>query len=135
MLCRSALLGILIPGVFFFAKSVSLLNIGGIVGYMFFCITWILFLTRRLHYFGISDRFLIVRKANIYWFSKAYELDTIQEVIIERPYKMPVYLRLITRDSKSKLYLADSLWKGHWMLLKDELEKKGIKVRDEAHFY
>jgi hypothetical protein len=64
-----------------------------------------------------------------------YRLSDIREVVFELPYKMPVSLRIITNDFESKLYPAATLWSKKWIELKDELEKKNIKVRNEGVYY
>jgi hypothetical protein len=122
-------------GLFFIGRSLTVFNIAGLIASSIFCTIWVLIWIRRLYYFGVSDNYFIVKIANVVGFKKVYRLSDIREVVFELPYKMPVSLRIITNDFESKLYPAATLWSKKWIELKDELEKKNIKVRNEGVYY
>ncbi|WP_295673264.1 hypothetical protein [uncultured Mucilaginibacter sp.] len=105
-------IGLLILGVFFYAM----------MGF-------------RLYYFGVSPEHLVIRLHNIFWYRKFYPLADIREVVFETHYKMPVCLRVITNDFESKMYPAGSIWSKKWLQLKEDFEKKNIKVRNECVTY
>ncbi len=88
-----------------------------------------------MYYLGLTESELIIKRNNSPWFSEIYQLVDIREIVYERPFKMPVCLRVITNTYESKVYPAGSLWDKTWMQLKEDLEKKGIKVRNEAVSY
>ena len=125
----------LLPGLFFLTQSWITFNIGGMSGYSIFIALWVLIWQRRLHYFGVSDDYLIVKMNNIFWQKKIYRLSDIKEVVFELPYKKPVCLRVITNTFESKLYSAATLSSKTWMQLKDDLDKKGVNVRNEGVSY
>ncbi|MEO6630065.1 MAG: hypothetical protein ABIN13_00045 [Mucilaginibacter sp.] len=86
---------------------------------------------RRLYYFGVSDSSLVVKLHNIYWFNEVYQLADIEEVVLDRPYQMPICLRVVTRSGEVALYPGATLWRSTWLELKAELKRKGVKVRNE----
>lgn len=87
------------------------------------------------YYFEVSDNYLLVRNHNLFWIKKLYRLTDIKEIVFEQQDKMPVCLRLITNDFESKLYPAATLRSKRWLQLKEDLEKKNIKVRNECVTY
>ena len=87
------------------------------------------------YYFEVSDNYLMVRNHNLFWIKKVYRLTDIKEIVFEQQDRMPVCLRVITNDFESKLYPAATIWSKRWMQLKEDLEKKSIKVRNECVTY
>lgn len=69
-----------------------------------------LYLSKRMHYFGLSANYLIVKNQTKFWRLNAYSLSDIKEVVFEQQFKMPVAVRIINKDFESKLYPAASLW-------------------------
>lgn len=129
---QGALLWIFLPpGIFFFLFSVINLSVGGIIGYPLLTAFWFWLFQRRLYYFGVSDNSLVVKLHNIYWFNEVYQLADIEEIVLDRPYQIPICLRVVTKSGKIALYPAASLWRNTWLELKAELKQKGVKVRNE----
>lgn len=89
-------------------------------------------LSYQMHYFTITDRFLIVRNTFWFWRKHVYPLEEIREIVREKPYNWPFSLRVITDDFRDKLYPASSLSKHTWNELIARIEQDGIKVRKEV---
>ena len=119
------------PGIFFFLLSVINLNTGGIIGYLLFTVFWFWLFQRRLYYFGVSDTCLVVKLHNVYWFNEVHQLADIEEVVLDRPYQMPICLRVTTKSGEVALYAAATLSDRTWLELKAELKRKGVKIRNE----
>jgi len=94
-------------------------------------ITFYLGLGFQLHYFILSNNYLIVKNHFWFWKKHTYKISELREAVFESPYKTSDSLRLITTSFKSKLYPAGSLRKRHWRELKRLLEEKKIMIRDE----
>jgi hypothetical protein len=125
----------LLPGIYILIRFFITLQVGGIVGFSIFTFVWLVLWSRRLFYFGVSDHYLGIRMHNFFGVKKNYLLTDIREVVFESHYRMTTCLRIITDDFESKLYPADSLWSKRWMELKQTLEEKNIKVRNECVSY
>ncbi len=89
-------------------------------------------LSYSMHYFKVGHHFLLVKNHNLFWIFKTYHLQNIAEVVYETHGKSPNNLRIITTDFKSKLYGAGTLRDSTWLQMKDVLESRGIKVRNEC---
>lgn len=85
-----------------------------------------------MHYFGVSEHYLIIRNHTLPWINRCFYLPNVKEVVFEQEGKRPYILRVITQDFKSKLYPAGTLRNTHWLNLKCELEKNNIPVRNEC---
>jgi hypothetical protein len=98
-----------------------------------FCTFWFLFSSYLMNYFALSDKFFAVRNHNYFWKNEIYKIQDIKEIVFESQGKMPNRLRIITIDFRYKMYPAGTLRNKTWFDLKDKLELKGIKVRDELN--
>ena len=107
-------------------------SLGRLVICIFFLMAWFLFFSWMIHYFGLSENYLIVRNHTLPWVNRRFYLPNIKEVVFEQAGKRPYSLRVITQDFKSKLYPAGTLRVKHWLSLKSELEKNSIPVRNEC---
>lgn len=89
------------------------------------------FLGYQTHYFKLDHQQLLVK--NHLWFFRrtSYALQDIREVVLEQPYRMPTTLRIIMQDFRMASYPADTLKKKEWYALRDALQKRGIKVRND----
>lgn len=96
------------------------------LSFLFYNLSW------QMHYFKLSDRFLVVKNNNLFWKKDVYPLSDIREVVFETRAKMPICLRVITNEYKDKLYPANTLYMRTWLALKAQLESKNIKVRNEC---
>ncbi|WP_223034196.1 hypothetical protein [Hanstruepera marina] len=108
------------------------------IGFFIFTVTfgafWIALNSWLMHFFGVSDKYLIVKNHNFFWRLKIYRLSNIKEVVYESQGKQPNCLRIITNNYRNKLYPACTLRDKTWLELKKILEKKGVKVRNECIF-
>jgi|GEM_PF-682689 len=94
-------------------------------------------LSTQMHYFAIKGECLIIKNYNFLWVKRVYDLKDIREVVFE-PGKSRLAtntLRIIMNDFTSKTYPAGTLRDKKWMQLKEDLEKQGIKVRNECINY
>lgn len=86
-------------------------------------------------FFGVSDKYFIVRNPNLFWVKKIYRLGDIKEVVFEQQdSNMPYSLRIISVDFESDLYMAGTLRNKKWRQLQENLEDKNINVRNECVF-
>ncbi len=86
----------------------------------------------RVHYFKMSENYLVVKNSTKFWLNHVYRISDIKEVVLEQHPKMPVALRVITKDFKTKLYPAVSLWNKRWRGFRDALKNKNIPIRMEC---
>ena len=100
----------------------------GMVGFFYF------FFGYQLHYFKLSDKFLIVTNHVWVWRQKRFRINNIREIVFEQPDRLPVSMRIITNDFKSRLYPASSLRNKIWQDLHKQIKEKKIKTRKEVHF-
>ena|SRR5690554_1098715 len=93
---------------------------------------WLLANTLFMHYFGLSDKYLVIRNHLNPLKNKVYRLDDIKEVVYETRDKWPNCLRVITKKYHSKLYGAGTLRDKTWLNMKEHFESNKIKVRNEC---
>jgi hypothetical protein len=99
---------------------------GLLASFLLYNLSW------QMHYFKLSDSFLVVKNHNFFWKRDAYRLADIREVVFETRAKMPICLLVITNDFREKLYPADTLYTKTWLAFKAKLESKNIAVRNEC---
>lgn len=99
-----------------------------------FNIFWYLLLGYQLDYFKITASGHLVILNHALPFRKIeIRLSDIREVTFEiRSSKWPIFLRVITKDFRGKIFFADTLRTRHWFDLKIALEEHGVFVRNEA---
>lgn len=97
-----------------------------------FCIFWFLLNSWMTHYFKASNKYFVIKNHYFFWIEKIYLLEDIQEIVYERHGKQSNALRLITKDFRSKRFLAGTLRDKKWLEMKTYLEDKNIKVRNEC---
>jgi len=105
---------------------------GGWVFLVLFLVFWFLFHSWLMHYFQVSHKYFVIRNHNRIFRTKAFRLSDIREIVFETQGKMPICLRLITKDFKCRLYPAGTLREKTWLKLKERLEGQNIKVRNEC---
>lgn len=115
----------------FFASQSNVAK-GILMIYFLFFIFWLPYNSWLMHYFGISKNFFVVRKHNSFFKKHIYALSDIKEIVFETKYRMPNCLRVTTNDFKNKFYPADTLKDDTWIELKEALESKGVKVKNEC---
>ena len=111
---------------------VFLTNYGALLSISFATLVLCGTLSYQLHYFILTDKFLIVKNSIWFWRKDIYSLDNIREVVFETPHRLSTSMRVITKDFKTKLYPAGSLKDKTWKLLREKLKSREIKVRNEA---
>lgn len=93
---------------------------------------WILFISYLMYFFVLTDKYFVVRNHNFFWVYQVYPIVDIKEIVFEKQGSGINSLRIISKDFRYKLYRADSLRDKTWLDLKDKLELKGIRVRNES---
>ena len=88
--------------------------------------------SRRMYYLGLSGSQLIIRNTNFFWYKDVYYLNDIKEIAFEQRHNMPVTLRVINNNFTSETYPAAVISDKKWLMLKKDLETKGIKVKNEC---
>ena len=81
-----------------------------------------------MYFFEIKEQKLLVRNHYFPWIKIAYDLDNIEEVSKESPYRRSDGLRIITYEFNSKFYGAGSLRIHSWKELFEDLSSLGIKI-------
>ena len=97
-----------------------------------FCIGFMLLLSMQFKYFGLNNRYFIVKNYILFWKRDVYRISDIKEIVYETQGKMPNCLRIITKDYRNKLYLAATVRNSEWLEMKTLFEKEGIIVRNEC---
>lgn len=111
---------------------VFLTNYGALLSISFATLVLCGTLSYQMHYFILTDKFLIVKNSIWFWRKDIYSLDNIREVVFETPHRLSTSIRVITKDFKTKLYPAGSLKDKTWQLIREKLKSSQIKVRNEA---
>lgn len=112
--------------------TIFMTNYGAVLSISFATFVLCGSLSYQMHYFIVTDKFLIVRNSIWFWRKDIYSLDNIREVVIETPHRLSTSMRVITRDYKTKLYPSGNLKDKTWQLLREKLKSGQIKVRNEA---
>lgn len=102
-----------------------------IIYILFFLIAGILYFSWIMNYIIIANDFLIIKNHNIWFWQNIYALKDIEEIVFETARKNPNAIRIITKDFKSNSYKASTLSDTTWLQLKEQLNIKGIEVRNE----
>lgn len=84
------------------------------------------------NYFLISDNYLQVKNHLWFWKKITYRLTDVREVIYEIPGKLSQSTRIVLNNYSADLHSAGSLKDEHWDKLRTDLEKRGVKVRDDS---
>ncbi|MFA0962750.1 DUF6585 family protein [Roseivirga sp. BDSF3-8] len=92
-------------------------------------------LSIQLYYFEADKDFLIVKNHIWPFHQRAFRLSDITELVIESPHQRSHTLRIITSDFKNRVYGAGSLRNKTWRQFIVDMEKQGIRVRNEAIFF
>lgn len=128
--------GILIWGLIMFFLILPIINppksINTWIGLMTFGVLWLLANSIFMNYFGVSDKYLVIRNHFNPLKNRVYRLDDIKEVVYETRDKWPNCMRVITKKYHSKLYPAGTLRDKTWLKMKKDFESNKIKVRNEC---
>lgn len=108
------------------ASTETILALIIIVTFFFLFFSWM------MNYIIITNDYLVIKNHNIWFWQNVFALEDIKEVVFETSAKYPYSIRVITKDFKSKLYKSSTLRNNTWLQLKEQLEKKGIAVRNEC---
>ncbi|UBM58370.1 hypothetical protein LAG90_16320 [Marinilongibacter aquaticus] len=104
--------------------------------FVLFGLTPILYLIYgwMMHYFGLSDEYLIIKNHLFFWQKKVFRLNDVREIAFTYSHdKGPYNCTIITKDLNSRSFRAGSLSKKNWQAFKAQLEAQGIPVRVEIN--
>lgn len=107
-------------------------SIGLLVFFVVLGTFWFIIHSWLMHYFTLTNDYLVVKNHNFTWMAKVYRLMDIKEVVFETQGRQPNCMRIITKDFKNKLYPAGTLRDSVWLEMKRQLESKGVTVRNEC---
>jgi hypothetical protein len=98
---------------------------------LFFIVVWYLIFSIAANYFVISGDIFLVRNHLLFWKKKAYDINSIRQVVFGRTRNSSYSLEIILEDYNSKQYYAGSLRDADWRALKNRLEESGIPVTSD----
>ncbi len=107
-------------------------NMKGLIFLIPICIFWFAFNSYCMHYFELSKNYFVVKNHYFWWVKDIYKNSEIEVIVFECQQKQPNSLRVISKNFKRKIYLAGTLNDEKWLVMKTELERKNIEVRNEA---
>lgn len=96
----------------------------------FILILYIAFGT-QMNFFEINSDELIVKNHYFPWKKISYNVNDIEQVSTETPYRRSKGLRIITNDFQSKFFGAGSLRDAKWRELLDDVNSLGIKNNND----
>jgi hypothetical protein len=108
-------------------------NYGALLSISFMTLVFCGLTSYQMNYFILTDNFLIVKNSIWLWQKDIYSLENIREIVFEKPNRLSISMRVITKDFKSKLYPSDSLKNKTWKQLREKIKSNQIKVRNEAN--
>jgi hypothetical protein len=112
--------------------QVFLTNLGAIISISLATIVFSISLSYQMHYFKMTNKYLVVKNSIWFWRNDVYLLSDIREVVIESPRKLSKSLRVITNDFQGKLYPSGNLRKSTWIELIEQLKAAKIEIRNET---
>lgn len=127
-----SLWGVVVFCAYVFFGKWEMPSIASVAFFSLFVVFWFCLHSWLMHYFGLANKYFIVRNHNFIWMKKIYPLSDIKEVVFETQSKQPNCLRVITNDFRSKLYPAGTLRDETWLDMKRQLESRGVSVRNES---
>lgn len=88
----------------------------------------------EMYYFGINEKYLVIRNHVLFWRKHIYPISFIREVVYEPRYKWRKGLRIITKNYHTNFRIAETLNSDDWQKLQKEFVNQNIKVRYEFKF-
>ncbi|WP_310557995.1 hypothetical protein [Flavobacterium sp.] len=129
--------GVLMWGFIVFINMIPIfsnkpINTNSFLLFMPLCLFWFIINSCMLHFFEISKKYFVVKNHYFFWKKDIYAIQNIKEIVFESQPKQANKIRIITKNFKTKFYLAGSLTDKTWLEMKKELENKNIIVRNES---
>jgi len=88
----------------------------------------------EMYYFGINEKYLVVRNHVLFWRKHIYPISSVREVVYEPRYKWRRGLRIITKNYHTNFRIAETLNSVDWQELQKDFKNQNIKVRYELKF-
>lgn len=131
-----------LPGIFFYGLTLMMLNslfkrdtltIYNILEVLF-AITFLFILcSNQLHYFTITNNYLIVKNSFRFWDKKYFDLNEIESIEIHRHFRQSGKTIVIkTKQFENRTYSSDNLLNKHWEDFKIELRNNNVAVFDDS---
>lgn len=93
----------------------------------------ILFFSKDMNYFTISDKYLIVKNSIKFWEKKKFDLKEIESINIHRHFRQSGKTVVIkTKLFENRTYSSDNLLSKHWEGFKIELRNNNVAVFDDS---
>ena len=99
---------------------------------LFFSVCWFVLFALQMQYVCLTKDYLEIKNHMFFQMKDLYRLCDIKEIVYEAQYRMPITIRIITNDFKSRYYFIPTLNESTLLRLKLELKAKGIAVRNEC---
>lgn len=93
-------------------------------------VVWLLAFSTMLNYFELTNDQLTIKTHNLPWRKTTYLLKEISEAKLDAEESGKNSLMLVLKDFSFHTYKAPTLEDEHWISLKNALEARGIKVKD-----
>jgi hypothetical protein len=127
-----SLWGLLVTFSFLIISEESSINALALLFFTVFAVVWFLIHVRFMHYFELTECFLVIRNHIVEQRKTVYHLSNVKEIVFETQGRQPNCMRIITTDFRSALYPAATLKDSNWLKMKKQLELKGVSVRNEC---
>lgn len=107
-------------------------GVWGVLMILLFLFYWhvILPAPSALNYFGVAARYLVIKNHNLPWKQRVFYLKDITAVEIASAWNVVRYLKITTRDQKTRRYIALNLRGEDWDALKLLLTNLGLNVQE-----
>lgn len=87
--------------------------------------------SHQMHFFILTDKFLIIKNNVWFWRKHIYSLDNIREVVFTVRPAFPTSIKIITKDFKGTAY-SSKIKDKTWDLLIEKLLSKEVNVKTNA---
>jgi hypothetical protein len=132
-----------LPGIFFYGLTLMMLNslfnkevtnIYNILELLFAIIFLFILFSNQLHYFTITNNYLIVKNSFRFWDKKYFDLNEIESIEIHRHFRQSGKTIVIkTKQFENKTFASENLLEKHWVAFKTVLRNKNIDVFDDSY--
>lgn len=132
-----------LPGIFFYGFTLMMLNflfnkevinIYSILEVLFAITFLFILFSNQLHYFTITNNYLIVKNSLRFWEKKYFELNEIESIEIHRHFRQSGKTIVIkTKQFENKTFASENLLEKHWKAFKSVLRNKNIDVFDDSY--
>lgn len=120
--------GVMLWGLILFCTGLIILNPKKFPLLLFIIIGWFISNSLQMYYFEVSENYLLIKNHYFFWIKKVIELDSVKKIYIEEQRKQAIGLRIVSINFEIFFFRAGTLNDKTWLNLKNELNKRRIKV-------